>query len=163
MRKNNPTTKSKIISAAWRLFYDKGFDGTTIEDIVTLSETSKGSFYHYFASKDDLIGSLAYLFDEKYEELAAALDPTASALDTLLYIAFAIGRNKLSARNVLVQLDITVAHALCILVCYLGHNVAGAVHEVVLNEPLAHELFGELLLGLALLELLLIALGIEVA
>ncbi|MBE6594263.1 MAG: TetR/AcrR family transcriptional regulator [Ruminococcaceae bacterium] len=85
-KKSSGGTKSRIVDAAWKLFYEQGYEGTTVEDIVALSGTSKGSFYHYFASKDDLIGSLAYLFDEKYEELAAALDPTASALDTLLYL-----------------------------------------------------------------------------
>ena len=86
MTKKSSSTKSRIVDAAWKLFYEQGYEGTTVEDIVTLSGTSKGSFYHYFASKDDLVGSLAYLFDEKYEELAAALDPAAPAPETLLYL-----------------------------------------------------------------------------
>ena len=47
-RKNARNTKGRIISAAWRLFYDQGYEDTTVEDIVFESETSKGSFYHYF-------------------------------------------------------------------------------------------------------------------
>ena len=38
-------------------------------DIVCESETSKGSFYHYFDGKDALLSSLSVLFDERYEEL----------------------------------------------------------------------------------------------
>ena len=68
-KKNSRNTKSKIVSAAWKLFYDNGYENTTIEDIIFESGTSKGSFYHYFESKDALLGSLAYLFDEKYEQL----------------------------------------------------------------------------------------------
>ena len=68
-KKSNRNTKSKIVSAAWKLFYEHGYDDTTIEEIIFESGTSKGSFYHYFDSKDALLGSLAYLFDEKYEEL----------------------------------------------------------------------------------------------
>jgi AcrR family transcriptional regulator len=79
-------TKGRIVDAAWKLFYEQGYEDTTVEDIVRLSATSKGSFYHYFAGKDDLLGSLAYLFDEKYEELAAALDPNATALELLLHL-----------------------------------------------------------------------------
>ena len=73
-------TKSRIVSAAWTLFYQYGYDNTTIDDIVEASNTSKGSFYHYFESKDALLGSLSYLFDEKYDELAETLDPGLSPL-----------------------------------------------------------------------------------
>ena len=66
MRKNNPQTKSKIISAAWRLFYERGFENTSVEEIVELSGTSKGSFYHYFEGKDALLGTLSTLFDEEW-------------------------------------------------------------------------------------------------
>ena len=54
-------TKSKIVEAAWQLFYEKGYERTTVEEIIAKSGTSKGSFYHYFSSKDSLMGSLAYL------------------------------------------------------------------------------------------------------
>ena len=86
MRKNNPKTKSKIISAAWKLFYDKGYDGTTIEDIVALSETSKGSFYHYFEGKDSLLGTLSTLFDEKYEELIPFIPANCDSFEVLMYL-----------------------------------------------------------------------------
>ena len=69
-RKNARSTRSRIISAAWELFYENGYDDTTVEDIVQRSQTSKGSFYHYFSGKDQLLSSLSTLFDEKYEELA---------------------------------------------------------------------------------------------
>ena len=84
MRKSNNQTKSKIVSAAWQLFYDQGFDNTTVDEIIRLSGTSKGSFYHYFESKDSLIGSLAYLFDEKYAELEKQLDYSKNAVDNML-------------------------------------------------------------------------------
>ena len=67
--KRTKTTKKKIVSAAWRLFYEQGYDNTTVDDIVEESGTSKGSFYHYFDGKDALLSSLSILFDEKYEEL----------------------------------------------------------------------------------------------
>ena len=57
------TTKSKIVDAAWSLFREKGYDETTIEDIISLSGTSKGTFYHYFNGKDALLGSLSDIFD----------------------------------------------------------------------------------------------------
>lgn len=85
-KKNNRNTKSKIVSAAWKLFYDNGYDDTTIEEIIYESGTSKGSFYHYFDSKDALLGSLAYLFDEKYEELEETIQPGVDTVQTLLML-----------------------------------------------------------------------------
>lgn len=79
-------TKSRIVSSAWQLFYQYGYDNTTIDDIVEASNTSKGSFYHYFDSKDSLLGSLSYLFDEKYEELLDTMDPELAPLDKLIYM-----------------------------------------------------------------------------
>ena len=85
-RKNTRNTKGRIISAAWKLFYEQGYEDTTVEDIVFESETSKGSFYHYFDGKDALLGTLAYVFDEKYEELRPQIDPEADAVETLVFL-----------------------------------------------------------------------------
>ena len=85
-RKNARNTKGRIISAAWRLFYEQGYEDTTVEDIVFESETSKGSFYHYFDGKDALLGTLAYVFDEKYEELMETMDPSMTAMEKLIYL-----------------------------------------------------------------------------
>ena len=85
-RKNERNTRGRIISAAWKLFYEQGYEATTVEDIVTESETSKGSFYHYFDGKDALVGTLAYVFDEKYEALEAVMDPALGAMEQLIYL-----------------------------------------------------------------------------
>ena len=85
-RKNTRNTKGRIISAAWKLFYEQGYEDTTIEDIVFESETSKGSFYHYFDGKDALLGTLSNVFDEKYEELIPALSPDQDAIEKLAFL-----------------------------------------------------------------------------
>ena len=85
-KKASKETKSKIVSAAWKLFYEQGYEHTTVEDILALSGTSKGTFYHYFEGKDALLGSLSMIFDEKYEELMNSLDPEMDAFDKLMYL-----------------------------------------------------------------------------
>ena len=85
-KKNSRNTKGRIVSAAWKLFYEQGYDDTTVEDIIFESETSKGSFYHYFEGKDALLGTLAMIFDEKYEELKATMDPDMNAAEKLIFI-----------------------------------------------------------------------------
>ena len=87
MAKKNPkNTKGRIISSAWKLFYEQGYDDTTVDEIVEEAHASKGSFYHYFSDKDALLSSLSFIFDEKYEELEDTLDPEASTIDKLVYL-----------------------------------------------------------------------------
>lgn len=86
MKKNSRNTRGKIVSAAWKLFYEQGYDETTVEEIVEESGTSRGSFYHYFEGKDALLSSLSVLFDDKYEELYKTMDPGLSPIEKLKYI-----------------------------------------------------------------------------
>ena len=87
-KKNTRNTRGKIVNAAWKLFYEQGYEDTTVEEIIELSHNSKGSFYHYFDGKDALLSTLSLLFDEKYEELMEILDarPQMSAMDRLLFL-----------------------------------------------------------------------------
>lgn len=85
-KKDTRNTKNRIVTAAWELFYEQGYHDTTIDDIVERSETSKGSFYHYFEGKDALLTSLSYLFDEKYKELMESMDPAQHSFEKLMYL-----------------------------------------------------------------------------
>lgn len=85
-KKKTRNTKGKIISAAWELFYEQGYDDTTVEEIIEKSGTSKGSFYHYFEGKDALLGSLSIIFDEKYQKLMETIDESMGSFDRLMYL-----------------------------------------------------------------------------
>jgi len=85
-RKNTRNTRGRIVSAAWKLFYEQGYENTTVEEIIEDSQTSKGSFYHYFDGKDALLSTLSYLFDEKYEELMKTMPPEMGAMEKLLFL-----------------------------------------------------------------------------
>jgi len=87
-RRNARNTRSRIVSAAWELFYENGYDDTTVDDIVERSGTSKGSFYHYFVGKDALLSSLSTLFDEKYMALTETMPADMDAFDTLIYLNY---------------------------------------------------------------------------
>ena len=47
--------EQRILAAAVRLFAAKGFDGTSVQEIVDAAEVTKGALYHYFESKNDLL------------------------------------------------------------------------------------------------------------
>ena len=85
-KKTARNTRGKIVSAAWKLFYEQGYEHTTVEEIIDLSHTSKGSFYHYFDGKDALLGTLSDLFDEKYEALMPVLTDEMTAMEKLLFL-----------------------------------------------------------------------------
>ena len=77
-------TKRKIVDAAWRLFHEKGYHDTTIEDIISASGTSKSAFYHYFTGKDELLSSLSDFFDDHYQDLVQRMDPEMNSFDKLV-------------------------------------------------------------------------------
>ena len=58
--KSPSKTREKIVSAAMELFAKKGFDKSTVDEIVAKAGVAKGTFYLYFKSKDDLIKELAF-------------------------------------------------------------------------------------------------------
>lgn len=85
-KRKERNTKGKIIQAAWKLFYELGYDDTTVDEIIEESGTSKGSFYHYFEGKDALLGSLSELFDDKYKELIQIMDDSMSTMEKLMFL-----------------------------------------------------------------------------
>lgn len=57
--------KKQIIDAAHQLFVDKGYVSTSIQDILDKAEISKGTFYHYFNSKNEcLMAILEFVYEE---------------------------------------------------------------------------------------------------
>lgn len=57
MRKNKypEQTKENILVAATQLFMEKGYEQTSIQDILDVTKLSKGGLYHYFKSKDEIL------------------------------------------------------------------------------------------------------------
>src|SRR5689334_1139348 len=47
--------RTRILDAAIELFHARGVSATGLEQILAASRTGKGQFYHYFASKEDLV------------------------------------------------------------------------------------------------------------
>lgn len=86
--KGKKSVKGRIVSAAWELFYEKGYNGTTVDDIIELSDTSKGSFYYYFNSKDELLNTLSIILDDYYEELESEMDADLNSFDKLMYMDY---------------------------------------------------------------------------
>ncbi len=50
--------KNEILDAAQNLFFQKGYETTTIQDIINALGIAKGTFYHYFDSKAEMLDTL---------------------------------------------------------------------------------------------------------
>jgi AcrR family transcriptional regulator len=50
-------TRARIQAEAMRLFLDRGFDATTLDDIAAAADVSRRSLFHYFASKEEIVFS----------------------------------------------------------------------------------------------------------
>jgi TetR/AcrR family transcriptional repressor of nem operon len=48
-------TKAKLIDVSMRLFWEKGYGATSIQDILRESDVHAGSLYHFFPTKQDLL------------------------------------------------------------------------------------------------------------
>ncbi|MGJ9457823.1 TetR/AcrR family transcriptional regulator [Oceanobacillus sp. CF4.6] len=70
-------TKTSLYNSAIRLFKEKGFENVHIEEITEMAGTSKGSFYTYFKSKDDVIIEHYNQIDDVYEEVSNHLSNVA--------------------------------------------------------------------------------------
>lgn len=64
-------TRDRLVQAAMDVFAARGYHGTTVDDIVAASETSKGAFYHYFPSKQ---GIFLHLLDRLTELVEAGVE-----------------------------------------------------------------------------------------
>lgn len=53
-RHPDPPARRKLVSAATRLMLARGYAGTSIDDVCAASDVTKGSFFHYFKSKEEL-------------------------------------------------------------------------------------------------------------
>jgi AcrR family transcriptional regulator len=60
--------KQHVIKMAHQLFIDKGFQATSIQDILDYSGISKGTFYNYFSSKSELLIALFKMIYKKLEQ-----------------------------------------------------------------------------------------------
>jgi TetR/AcrR family transcriptional repressor of nem operon len=64
MNKETENTRTKIMNAAQSQILNNGFGGTTIDSIIEEAGVSKGAFFHYFSSKDELGHTLVKRYAE---------------------------------------------------------------------------------------------------
>ncbi|MEV7415707.1 TetR/AcrR family transcriptional regulator [Streptomyces sp. NPDC089919] len=74
----------RLLAAATRLFADRGYDRTSVQEIVEAAGVTKGALYHYFGSKDDLLHEVyARMLRLQQERLDAIADSDAPVAERL--------------------------------------------------------------------------------
>ena len=59
------TIKDQILEVAYKLFLTKGYNQTSVQNIIDDVQIAKGTFYHYFNSKTELLDELTNNLVEK--------------------------------------------------------------------------------------------------
>jgi TetR/AcrR family transcriptional repressor of nem operon len=90
MARDGAKTRERILDEAQALILDRGLAGTSIDDVLTASGTSKGAFFHHFPTKNHLApaiveryaeGDNAFLEEFMGQAEAASDDPAEQLLD----------------------------------------------------------------------------------
>ena len=77
--------RNEILDVAQRLVYSEGYEQMTIQDVLDNLQISKGAFYHYFRSKQDLLDAMVEHMIEEGENIILPIiqDPGLNALEKL--------------------------------------------------------------------------------
>lgn len=83
--------KNEILSAAVRLFAQKGYERTTLDEIASAAEFGKGTIYNYFNSKEDIFLAIMEEITENYfNQLKVNYDSTTSLKELVRKMSLAI-------------------------------------------------------------------------
>jgi len=77
MRKGDEK-RQEVLNTAERLFCQRGYEGTSVQDILSEMSLSKGGFYHHFASKDEVLKALCERRAQRMAEYTESLLQEAS-------------------------------------------------------------------------------------
>ncbi|MCW3041611.1 MAG: regulatory protein TetR [Solirubrobacterales bacterium] len=73
-RTRDPNRAAKVLAAARRLFYERGFHAVTVDEIGEAAGATGAALYRYFSSKEEVLSTL---FDEAQDRMLVAIpDPT---------------------------------------------------------------------------------------
>jgi AcrR family transcriptional regulator len=75
LRAQGRKTMRKLLDAGMRVFGERGFHAARVDDIVRAARTSHGTFYLYFANKEDLLRALAVECARELDAVAGELGP----------------------------------------------------------------------------------------
>lgn len=108
MRKGE-AKRQEMLNAAEKLFCSRGYDATSVQDILNVLHASKGGFYHHFSSKEDVLRTLIAQRAERAnayaaEQLEACGAKVMDRLNTLLHCFMPLRRDEVPFVRMLMPL-----------------------------------------------------------
>ncbi|MFJ8332598.1 ScbR family autoregulator-binding transcription factor [Streptomyces sp. NPDC094437] len=86
-------TRATIITAAADLFDRRGYESTSLSDIVDHAQVTKGALYFHFAAKEDLAHAIMEIQSRTLRDVVTEMDARGhSSLEALIRITFGIAR-----------------------------------------------------------------------
>lgn len=84
--------RNEILNAADELFRQKGFDGTSTKDIIEMVGIARGTLYHHFKSKEDIMDGLINRYNDRLLKAAKeiAKDKSIPAIERIIRVVMAV-------------------------------------------------------------------------
>lgn len=106
------STREQIVDAAYGLFMAHGYDSTSVRAVIEVVGIAKGTFYHHFRSKEDLLDAMT---DRLIADATALMqpildDPALSALQKFKQAFARVGVWKLERRELMIDMLRVVNH-----------------------------------------------------
>ena len=105
--KKGEMRREELLATAERLFYTKGYEKTSVQDILTAMNFSKGGFYHHFDSKLSVLEAICEMRSrencEQAKALVAAQSGAVDKLNALFHDAVFFGSGSSNFVALLIQ------------------------------------------------------------
>jgi len=98
--------KSEILNTAQMLFYKNGYESTSVADVIDAVNIAKGTFYHYFKSKRDLLDQIIARVSQNIDDIINKVltKPEENAIVQINNVYQAIGEYKVQEKKVLIMM-----------------------------------------------------------
>ena len=111
--KKGERRKQDLLNIAYRMFIEKGYENTSVDDIITEAGIAKGTYYYYFESKEATLEAVIEMMIEKAENVAKAAlmnpVPIPQKLASVVY-AFQPNKDEVVITDVLERKENIVMH-----------------------------------------------------
>lgn len=111
--KKGERRKQDLLNIAYRMFIEKGYENTSVDDIIIEAGIAKGTYYYYFESKEATLESVIEMMIEKAENIAKAAlmnpVPIPQKLASVVY-AFQPNKDEIVITDVLERKENIVMH-----------------------------------------------------
>ncbi len=104
LERRKARTRAAIITAASKLFHERGYEETSIQQIAELADTGVGTLYGYFGSKEDILREVLQTErDEALDRFFAGINERTSHMDRACLAVTALGTYLKKNRTILVS------------------------------------------------------------